>query len=52
MEPFLRALVEAGYETAAVVDAPGTAARRGGIVDMFAPGDTLPVRIEWGRRPH
>ena len=47
MEPFLRSLAEAGYQMAAVVDAPGTAARRGGIVDVFAPGDALPLRIEW-----
>ncbi|MBA2569553.1 MAG: DEAD/DEAH box helicase, partial [Chloroflexi bacterium] len=43
----LRALVELGYEHVAEVGGRGEFARRGGIVDCFAAGQPLPVRIEW-----
>ncbi|MBU6334573.1 MAG: transcription-repair coupling factor [Chloroflexi bacterium] len=41
--------VEMGYRPAATVAEPGEISRRGGIVDIFPPGDELPLRIEfWG----
>jgi transcription-repair coupling factor (superfamily II helicase) len=40
-------LVDLGYESVAMVDAPGQFSRRGGIVDIYAPTSTLPVRIEF-----
>ncbi|HXI02731.1 MAG TPA: transcription-repair coupling factor [Candidatus Saccharimonadales bacterium] len=36
----------AGYERVDVVGAPGEFARRGGVLDLFPPGEELPVRIE------
>ncbi|HEX3247119.1 MAG TPA: transcription-repair coupling factor, partial [Chloroflexota bacterium] len=40
--------LELGYEPSPVVDGPGQFGRRGGIVDVFPPGQT-PCRIEfWG----
>ncbi len=38
--------VAAGYERVEIVGAPGEFARRGGVLDLFPPGDDLPVRIE------
>jgi transcription-repair coupling factor (superfamily II helicase) len=35
-----------GYESAAVVEAPGQFSRRGGIVDIWPPNARRPVRIE------
>ena len=41
--------VEMGYRPTATVAEPGEISRRGGIVDIFPPGDELPLRIEfWG----
>ncbi len=38
-----------GYRVEPSVEVPGTASRRGGIVDVFSPGSDLPSRIElWG----
>ncbi len=45
-EPFLRRLAERGYQFSPLVDAPGQAGRRGGIIDVFPPENELPVRIE------
>ncbi len=39
-------LVARGWEGADAVEAPGTFARRGGIVDLFAPDWDRPVRVE------
>jgi transcription-repair coupling factor (superfamily II helicase) len=36
-----------GYEFENVVEMPGTASRRGGILDIFSPDSELPVRIEF-----
>lgn len=41
-----RAWTALGYQHAAVVDAPGLFSRRGGIVDIWLPSQTNPVRIE------
>ena len=35
-----------GYEPVEVVEEPGSYSRRGGILDIFPPGQPLPVRIE------
>ncbi len=35
-----------GYEPVSVVESPGQFSRRGGILDVFPPADSLPVRIE------
>jgi transcription-repair coupling factor (superfamily II helicase) len=40
-------LVEAGYEVGPLVQAAGEAARRGGLLDVFPPDRTTPVRLEW-----
>ncbi len=42
-----RWLVASGYEPAALVDEPGTFSRRGGIIDLFSPGLSLPLRIDF-----
>ena len=39
-------LVEAGYTLGPLVEGPGEAARRGGILDVFPPTASLPLRIE------
>ena len=45
-QPFLRRLAERGYQFSPLVDTPGQAGRRGGIIDVFPPENGLPVRIE------
>ena len=43
--------VAMGYTVGALVEEPGTAARRGDIVDIHGPGHRDPVRIDlWGNR--
>jgi transcription-repair coupling factor (superfamily II helicase) len=42
----LSSWMELGYQVTSVVEDPGTFSRRGGIVDVFAPGELYPVRIE------
>ncbi|MFH1421961.1 MAG: DEAD/DEAH box helicase [Planctomycetota bacterium] len=42
----LNILLDSGFERVAEVDEPGQFAGRGGIIDIFAPLSTLPVRIE------
>ncbi len=42
-----RRLLALGYEPATVVTAPGTFARRGGIVDFYPPTEPWPVRVEF-----
>lgn len=46
LEKVLAHWVSLGYEPVSVVEAPGTFSRRGGIVDIFPPHNTWPVRIE------
>ena len=45
-ERFLRQLVGLGYEHQEPVRQPGQFSRRGGIVDVYASGHDLPIRIE------
>lgn len=40
-------LLAGGYEWVAEVDAPGQAAARGGLLDVWSPAEPWPVRIEW-----
>ncbi len=47
MEHVARALVDAGYALEPLVEAPGQAARRGGLLDVFPPDRDAPLRIEW-----
>jgi len=47
LEVLARDLVSAGYEIGPLVELPGTAARRGGLVDVFPPIHRYPVRIEF-----
>ena len=51
LEPTLEQWARMGYRIGALVEEPGTAARRGGIVDIHGPGHPEPVRIDlWGDR--
>ncbi|MDQ3549065.1 MAG: transcription-repair coupling factor, partial [Chloroflexota bacterium] len=43
----LRQLVSAGYQVEALVEGPGTLSRRGGILDIYTPGATDAIRIEF-----
>ncbi|MBN1934572.1 MAG: transcription-repair coupling factor, partial [Anaerolineae bacterium] len=38
--------LELGYEMVSVVESPGTFSRRGGMIDVYSLGETLPIRIE------
>jgi transcription-repair coupling factor (superfamily II helicase) len=47
----LQKWVGMGYTVGALVEEPGSAARRGDIVDIHGPGHRYPVRIDlWGNR--
>ncbi|MCL2445980.1 MAG: transcription-repair coupling factor [Oscillospiraceae bacterium] len=49
VETLVAQLLGAGFTRAAQVDGPGQFAQRGGIVDVFPPQQTQPVRVEfWG----
>ena len=39
-------LIQAGYHATGSVQLPGEFALRGGILDIFAPDEALPVRVE------
>ncbi len=45
-QKFLKSLVNSGYRMEPVADMPGTIAHRGGIIDVFSPGQLSPVRLE------
>jgi transcription-repair coupling factor (superfamily II helicase) len=45
-EKFLRQLTNLGYEHQEPVRLPGQFSRRGGIIDVYATGRDLPVRVE------
>nr|MBO2507189.1 transcription-repair coupling factor [Bacillota bacterium] len=42
-----RRLVALGYQRTDLVERPGDFAVRGGIIDVYPPGDEHPLRIEW-----
>ncbi|MGC8947431.1 MAG: transcription-repair coupling factor [Anaerolineae bacterium] len=46
LEALLRHWAGLGYEPVSVVEMPGQFRHRGGILDIFPPGDEAPVRIE------
>ncbi len=46
-DKLLRRWIESGYRTTTMVQEAGEIARRGGIVDIWPPADTHPLRIEW-----
>lgn len=46
-EELRHSLVAAGYGMATVTESPGEFSSRGGIVDVFPPGEENPVRIEF-----
>ena len=49
VEASLQHWTQIGYRVGPLVDHPGTAARRGGIVDVYGPGHDHPVRLDlWG----
>src|SRR6266545_5655581 len=49
LEELLARLVEAGYQRTDMVERRGEVAVRGGLVDLFPPGEDHPVRVEfWG----
>ena len=47
IETLAAELVGAGYTVGPLVEGPGEAARRGGLLDVFPPDREAPVRIEW-----
>ncbi|MEX2430601.1 MAG: transcription-repair coupling factor [Dehalococcoidia bacterium] len=49
VEPLLQQWARMGYHMSAVVEEPGSAARRGGIIDVYGLGQPQPARIDlWG----
>jgi transcription-repair coupling factor (superfamily II helicase) len=40
-------LIELGYRTESLVEVPGSASRRGGIIDIFPPTSEMPARMEF-----
>ena len=51
VEPALERWARMGYRTVPVVEGPGTAARRGGVIDVYSPSLPQPARIDlWGDR--
>ena len=46
LETTLRRWAGLGYEPVSVVEMPGQFSHRGGILDIFPPGDDAPIRIE------
>ncbi len=46
-ESLLAWVVDRGFKRLDLVESPGDAARRGDIVDIFVPGETNPVRIQF-----
>ncbi|MCS6941124.1 MAG: transcription-repair coupling factor, partial [Roseiflexus sp.] len=47
LDDLMEQLIDRGYRYAPVVEEPGEVNRRGGIIDVFPPGDDLPLRIEF-----
>ncbi|MBC8161074.1 MAG: transcription-repair coupling factor, partial [Roseiflexaceae bacterium] len=46
-DDLMRRWVTLGYRNAPTVEEPGEINRRGGIIDLWPPGDDLPLRIEF-----
>src|SRR5205823_5687283 len=45
-ESFLRRLTDAGYNAVTQVEDPGTFSVRGGIIDIFSPYHSKPIRLD------
>ncbi|MFL2644436.1 MAG: transcription-repair coupling factor [Dehalococcoidia bacterium] len=43
---FLERLVDMGYKNVTMVEAPGTFSSRGGIIDLYSPNHSYPLRID------
>lgn len=47
LDPFIRQLLQQGYEASNIVVLPGQFARRGGILDLWPPAEPYPARLEF-----
>ena len=47
VEDLVRRLTAAGYSRCGMVEGPGQFAVRGGIIDIYSPGEDLPIRAEF-----
>ncbi|MCS6839684.1 MAG: transcription-repair coupling factor [Roseiflexus sp.] len=47
LDDLMERLIDLGYRYAPIVEEPGEVNRRGGIIDVFPPGDDMPLRIEF-----
>ena len=47
MQSLVAEWVRSGYQSAPIVTLPGEFARRGGILDIWPPGDRFPARLEF-----
>ncbi len=47
LEEFVRQLITLGYESVNTVISPGQMARRGGIIDLWPPAESEPVRLDY-----
>ena len=47
VEELIRRLTAAGYSRCALVEGPGQFSLRGGIIDIYSPGEDQPVRAEF-----
>ncbi|HEU5013729.1 MAG TPA: transcription-repair coupling factor [Roseiflexaceae bacterium] len=47
LEELIERWIAMGYRSAPTVEEPGELSRRGGIIDIFPPGDEQPLRIEF-----
>ena len=46
-DPFMSWLIERGFERTTAIELPGEFSMHGGILDIFSPDATLPLRIEF-----
>ncbi|WP_339731634.1 transcription-repair coupling factor [uncultured Gimesia sp.] len=46
-DPFMSWLIERGFERTTAIELPGEFSMHGGILDIFSPDRTLPIRIEF-----
>ena len=47
VDDLIRRLTAAGYSRCGMVEGPGQFALRGGIIDIYSPGEDLPIRAEF-----
>jgi len=46
IQTFLNQLIDMGYKSVSIVEAPGTFSNRGGIIDVYPPNHPYPIRID------